>query len=210
MTLRHLFVIEKESQIDYQVNVANGLPYHQFQLTVFLEEDYVEENKELLIDWLTQYNRFPLTAYVAAYDEMFQDIDALLSEWKITYEKVIKATEKKPVYIIHLANAKQLMQVVSTFYWLPAQNEIMLLTDCKETVALTEPKVSPKSSYTNLGAEIYLSSKSCSVITIEHDGQGIGIVTTVESLGSVEGIQKSIPKGYAIQQWDEEVLIPFE
>lgn len=208
--MHHLFVIEKESWIDYEVTIAEGLPYHQFQLTVSAEADYVEENKELLIDWLTHYDRFPLTAYVAAYDEMGQDIDALLIGWRISYEKVMKGTKKKPVYIIHLATANQLKQVVSAFYWLPAQNEIMLLTDCRDAVLLTEQKVHLKSSYTNLGAEIHLVSNNCSVITIEHDGQGIGVVTTVESLGWAEGIQKSVPKGYAIQQWDEEVLIPFE
>lgn len=210
MMLVHLFVSEKESRIDYQVNATKGLPFHQFEMSVNAKDDYVEENKELLIDWLKQYDGFPLTAYVAAYEEMYQDIDVLLMEWEITYEKVSKATEKQPVYIIHLENIEQLTQVVSAFYWLPAQNEIMLLTDCKETVELTERKVSPKSSYTRLWAEIHLPSKNCSVITIQHDGQGIGVVTTVESLNSAEGIHKSIPKGYVIQQWGEEVLIPFE
>lgn len=116
MVLRYLFVSEKESRIDYQVNVAKGLLSHQFEMSVNAKDDYVEENKKLLIDWLKQYDGFPLTAYVAAYEKMYQDIDALLIEWKITYEKVIKATEKTPVYIIQLEDIKQLTQVVSAFY----------------------------------------------------------------------------------------------
>lgn len=189
--------------------ISGKSPHHQFKLSVFAEDDYVEENKDLLIDWFIYSNRFPLTIDMGAYKDKDEQIDKKLIDWAIPDETETVASEKLPVYIIHVENAEQFKKVLSEFDWLPAQNEMMFLTDCNEAVVLTERKVHVKSHYTVLGTEIQLTSKECSVIIVQPDGQGMDVVTTVHSLSSAEGIRASIPSNCTVQQWNDEVLIPF-
>ena len=76
--MRRLFIVDDQASIE--VNCNHKLDYRSFLLSVFEENDYVEENKELLIDWVNQYNQFPLTVFISAYDEMYEEIDAQLIE----------------------------------------------------------------------------------------------------------------------------------
>ena len=64
--MRRLFIVDNQESIE--VNCNNKLDYRSFLLSVFEENDYVAENNELLIDWVNQYNQFPLTAFISAYD----------------------------------------------------------------------------------------------------------------------------------------------
>lgn len=110
------------------------------------------------------------------------------------------------MYIIQLTDQCQLRKVVSAFYWLPAQNEMMVLTNGSAMIELLERKVSEKSSYTYLEAIANLVG-NCTVISVSHDGQGFSVVTTESVLCSAEGIQKSVPSDYIIEQWNDDVLL---
>lgn len=208
--MRYFTVYKENIQSEYEVAFAEGLTCSHFQLSMNAIDDYVEENRQLLIDWLIHFNHFPLTVYIAAYKDMYESPGVFLTSQEISFEKVIIATEQKPVYIIELKNKAQLTEVISEFFWLPAQNEMMLLTNCRNAVELTEWKVSSKLPYTNLGATLNLFKEDCMVIEIQHDGQGIGITSTSKSFGTAKGICDHFPKGYTVQQWDDDVLIPYE
>lgn len=184
-----LFVVDDQplvdNELDIEVNFKKQLKGHSFLLFVFEKNHYVEENKELLIDWLTRYNQFPLTTLVSAYNDMYEEIDRQLIDWKIEFSRVVMASEKKPVYTIRLANQQQMRKVVSALYWLPTQNEIMVFTNERAVIKLIERKISEKSSYTYLGAVANLK-KDCTVIRISHDGQDFGVVSTEQALCSAK------------------------
>ena len=204
--MRHLFVVEDQDWLDIEVNCNEKLAYRSVQLSVFTENDYVEENKELLVDWLTHYNQFPLTAFVSVYQGMDEEIEAQLNEWQTEFSKVVKASEKKPVYIIQLTEKIQLIEMVSAFFWLPAQNEMMIITNRTAVIELLERRESEKSRYTYLGAAANLVD-DCTIIDVSHDGQGFSVVTTDQALLSAKGIRESIPSHYVIEQRNDDVLL---
>lgn len=208
--MRYFTVYEKHVASEYEVKVEEGLIDKHFQVSINSVNDYVEENEKLLIDWLMNMNQFPYIAYIAAYEDMYDCPHTFLTAQKIPFEKVVIASEKKPVYIVTLSNSLQLTKVLEKLYWLPAQNEMMLLTNCKEAVELTEWKVSSKSTYTRLSASLHLQTENCTVIEILHDGQGMGITSAKQTPYTAKEICKFFPKGYTVQQWDDEVLIPYE
>lgn len=208
--MHYLTVFEENVWSEYELNVAAGMTPIFFTLSKNSVEDYVEENKQLLIDWLIHANRFPYTVYLAAYEEMYNDPEDFLIKEKMPYEKRVIASEKKPVYIFEMKDAAVLTKSLSEFYWLPAQNEMMLITDSGATVELTEQKISPKSSYTTLEMVLYLTKEEGIAIEFRHDGQGMGITSTTKTFGTVKAICGSFPKGYTVQQWDGDVLIPYE
>lgn len=206
--MRYLTIFEKQVESQYDAITKNGFTNHYFEVY----DNSFDENKEvqLLIDWLLNMNTFPYTAYIAAYPDMYDDPTTFLLQQQIPFESVVVSSDKKPVYIVTISNPMQLKEVLEEFYWLPQQNELMLITDCKDAVELTPWKVSPKSDYTNLGATLHMQKENCTIIEILHDGQGIGINTACQSPLTAKEICDRFPKGSTVQQWEGDVLIPYE
>ncbi|MDQ0246081.1 hypothetical protein J2S09_003668 [Bacillus fengqiuensis] len=179
-------------------------------VSVHHTDDYVEENKEFLLDLLCEINVFPLYAAIEEYDEYEENEDFLKRH---QYEYDIKPWADKRVYWtlgkthsyhppcfhVKVKTMADLIKLMTQTYYLAAQNQFFGLSFHKpiEFVIETKRRFWKKGEWS---VPFIDNDSETTMLIIDHDGQGFTIYSNEEKFSSIEAIQSQLPHGYKVGQ----------
>ncbi|NBJ71524.1 MULTISPECIES: hypothetical protein [Clostridia] len=179
-----------------QIKIANN-DAAMYSIWVSEFEDYVEENKAYIKDWLARNAYFPVQFIFTTYRE--ERMDEELMQRHIHFEHMVKGYEKSNIYIVEVCTTEQLLYLIDQYYWLAAQNETMLIADCKSVIHIKEHFISSSYSYVTMEAEIH--KENGFVIVVEHDGQGMQLITTKHEWIGQKNLQGTLGDVH-LEQWN--------
>lgn len=179
-------------------------------MSVHHTDDYVEENKELLLDLLREINVFPLYTAIEEYDD-YEETEAFLK--RHYYEYDIKPWADKRVYWtlgkthsyhppcfhVKVQTMADLIKLMTQTYYLASQNQFFGISFHKRIEFVVETK----RSFWKKGewSIPFISNDSeTTMLIIDHDGQGFTIYSNEEKFSSIESIEHQLPNGYKIDQ----------
>ncbi|MGD6872924.1 hypothetical protein ACQCU1_12175 [Sutcliffiella horikoshii] len=182
--------------------------FYHFYLYKFEEQDYQEENKQLLLDFLGKLDIFPLYVMVEGHDEeeeMRQIFDPLGFSYSVDYftDKRMYSTGWEnftyhpPFFQIEVSSLEELQLIFAETYHLATQNQFYGIS-VKNSVQLTSrngysfPKLS--------------RNKDIAALKVGHDGQGFYFYSNMNFLQNMEQVISMLPKEYVVTQINDCVL----
>lgn len=177
---------EKYSNINYQ---ADETKLYSIYVSDF--DDYVEENKQYIMDWMQRNEIVPSYVYIEIYKDNEEVMEETLKEMDLTYEK--NTTKLDPIYQIRVKKLVDTLKLMEQFYWLAAENLLMMFTTGE---VITECKQDEYFITANI------PHGEC-VITIEHDGQGMQLLTAKEEFLTKEGVIETLGNIH-LEQWNKQ------
>lgn len=188
-----------------------------YSLSSVGSEDYVEWNRQFLVDFLSKQAIFPLYISFIVYDEMLEEISAQFDdkEYKFTYElleaKNYYWTDNKkigyqpPCFRLVAPNVETLDAVLRETYWLPAQNEFLAVSTVNNLSFVTKEVLLGKHKMTKVSDPTFSTDELVTFMTIEHDGQGFHLFSNEDKYATIEDVQKQLPENTVVCQVNEVV-----
>lgn len=167
-----------------------------FTLYVSEFEDDLEENKEYIKQWIGMNCDFPLQVVLTTYQEGTQD--DIFQEHGFSFDHYVKGLESTNIYKIKVETLSQVSFLLDTYYWLAAQNETFIIADPATEISIEEHAV-----YRYITMDATLSEHHGVLLKVEHDGQGVQLITTKKDWMYREGLQQTLGSVH-IEQWGEE------
>ncbi|CAG9622157.1 hypothetical protein [Sutcliffiella rhizosphaerae] len=180
--------------------------FYSFYISKFEEIDYQVENKELLLEMITQLDTFPLYVFMEAYDDDENEIRSFLNEKGLYYhvenlkEKRQYMTDGKtftyhpPLFQIEIISIDTLEWLLEKTYYLALQNQFYGIS------------LRRKLHFNHEGV-FSVPILSDTTFKIGHDGQGFEVYSNSKNLKSLSDITKLLPVPYKIVQInDKEIL----
>lgn len=174
-------------------------------------EDYVEANKDFLMQFLQSQNKYPLFLTFVIYEDQIDEYRAFLNEHGIeftltfleeqrTYYTILgKHHYHPPCISAIIKDSDALKKLIDKTYWLPAENEFYTLSfsdnlhfELKEVV---EWKRKKKRSIACFKIE-----PTTTFITIFHDGNGFYLFSNDQKYSPLKNLIAHLPKGTIITQ----------
>ena len=187
--MRNVTVLELEkkySNINYQADEAK-----LYSIYVSDFDDYVEENKEYVMDWMQRNDIVPSYVYIEIYKDNEDVIEKTLEEMNLSYKK--NTTKLDPIYQIKVDKLEETLKLIDQYYWLAAENLLMMFTT---------GEVQTKCKQDEHFITAHIPPGEC-VITIEHDGQGMQLLTAKEEFLTKEGIIDTLGNIH-LEQWNKQ------
>lgn len=192
-----------------------------YSLSSVGSDDYVEWNRQFLVDFLCEQAVFPLYISFIVYDEMLEELAAKFDEKGYVFStELLEAknyywTDNKqigylpPCFRLIIPNAETLDAVLRETYWLPAQNEFLSVSTVDNLRFVTKEVPLSKKKMTKVSDPTFRTDEPVTFITIEHDGQGFHLFSNEEKYKTIEDVQQHLPKNTVVCQvndvFDEEL-----
>lgn len=180
-------------------------------------EDYIEKNKNFLLEFLIHQNKYPLFVTFIVYDEQDEEYITFLNQNKIEFT-LNNLDEKRsyydifgrhlyhpPCFTAKIKDSDTLALLLNETFWLPSQNEFYsisfsdnLMFDLGE---VTEWGIKRKRSRPTFKIE-----SATTFITIAHDGAGVYLFSNEDKYFPLQKFISTLPKGTIISQINDKLV----
>lgn len=183
-----------------------------YSLSSVGSDDYVEWNRQFLVDFLSNQAIFPLYVSFIVYDDMLEEMVAQFREkgYEFTTElleaKNYYWTDNKkigyfpPCFRLVIPDVVTLDAVLRETYWLPAQNEFLSVSTVDNLRFIIREVPLGKHKTTKVADPTFRTDKPVTFITIEHDGQGFHLFSNEGKYATIEGLQQQLPENTVVCQ----------
>lgn len=181
------------------------------------EEDYLENNKDFLLEFLLHENRYPLFVTFIVYDDQTDEYITFLKKNKIEFV-LNKLDEKRtyydfsgkhqyhpPCFTAKIEDYNSLALLLNETYWLPAQNEFYSISFSDSLTFETEEVIEWKRKRKRSIASFKIDGNT-SFILIEHDGAGFYLLSNEEKYFPLTKFISNLPKGTVVTQINDTVI----
>lgn len=185
-----------------------------FYISVDNEEDYVEQTKMFLKDFLIAQDKNPIYLTFITYDDNTDDFITLFNKNKIqftlnlleekrSYYTLFKKHQyQPPCFTAKITDSQSLTLIINETFWLPAQNEFYAISNDDNLVFKVE-KVSEWGRKRERSIPIFNIEEDSTFITIFYDGEGFYLFSNEDKYSTVEHLSANLPKGTVIAQENE-------
>lgn len=201
--LQHYIRLNGELKTAYYIN-ADG-------------EDYIEDNKNFLLEFLIHQNKYPLFVTFVVYDEQVEEYVTFLNQNKIEftlnnldekrsyYDFSGKHLYQPPCFTAKIKDSDKLTLLLNETYWLPSQNDFYSISFSNNLVfelgEVIEWGRKRKRSIPTFKVKL-----ETTFITIAHDGAGFYLFSNEEKYFPLEKFLSNLPKGTIITQINDELM----
>ncbi|WP_121614255.1 hypothetical protein [Mesobacillus foraminis] len=180
-------------------------------------EDYVERNKDFLLDFLTYQNKYPLFITFIVYDEQTEEYINLLNQNKIDfrlnnleekrtyYDYLGKHQYQPPCFTAKINDSESLALLINETYWLPTQNEFYSIS-FSDNLMFESIEVIEWLRKTKRSMATFKIEAETTFITIFHDGAGFYLLSNEEKYFPLDKFIASLPKGTVITQINDKLV----
>jgi hypothetical protein len=159
-------------------------------------ENYVEETKQILFEFLCKQNRFPLYITFEPYNDVYGNIVAALEKEDIKYSiiRIQKKRESFPVFDVIVKGPKSLNIVFEEAFWLASTNQFFAISFDDN---IRYEIVAVKNWYgktVQIPLPHFIMNDESTVITLFHDAQGFYIFSNDKRYSSIEELRDRLPK----------------
>lgn len=178
-------------------------------------DDYVEGNRQLLYDFLSAQERYPLYLYFTVYEGMYEELHAMFCANHI--EHTVETLEVKNNYSSYyphcfrvvVKDVIELELLLKKTFWLPAQNEFYAIsfTDNLRFVAKEVPI--RKKVMTKVSVPTFKTDEPATFFIIEADAQGFFLFSNEEEYATVDQLLKRLPEEATVCQINDTMFEAF-
>lgn len=170
-------------------------------------EDYVEQNKNYLLDYLICQNKFPFyftfmvdedqtDEYIAFLNENTIEYNLNVLEEKRTYYNYLgKHQYHPPCFTVKITDSNSLVLLLNETYWLPTQKKFYSIS-FSDNLKFELREVKEWGGKRKRSIPIFKIEQETAFITIFHDGHGFYLFSNDD----IDKIIKTLPKGTVITQ----------
>lgn len=176
--MRTLTILELEEKFSHVQLHTNDMRI--FSLLVSDAKNTMLETKQFILKWLEENGQFPMFIYMNAYDDM--DLANDLKRKNIDIKE--KMVDTQAMFKIKLTEKSHIEAVIGEYFCMSSHSELMIITS---------PSVEITMSDTMHIASAMIPENEF-VIIVEHDGQGLQLLTTKQEWFSKEGLEQTISK----------------
>jgi hypothetical protein len=180
-------------------------------------EDYVEQNKNVLLDFLFYQNKYPLFISFIVYEEQTEEYITFLNENKIDFT-LIHLEEKKtyydffgkhqyhpPCFTTRIKDSHSLALILNETFWLPVQNEFYSIS-FSDNLMFEIGEVIEWGRKRKRSIPIFKIEEETTFITIFHDGAGFYLFSNEEKYFTLDKFISNLPKGTVITQINDTLI----
>lgn len=176
--MRTLTILELEEKFSHvQLHTSN---MRIFSLLVSDAKNTMLETKQFILKWLEENGQFPMFIYLNAYDDM--DLTNDLKRKNIDVNET--TTNTQAMFKIKLTEKSHIEAVIGEYFCMSSHSELMIIAT--PSVEITMSDTMHIASATIPEGEF--------IIIIEHDGQGLQLLTSKQEWFSKEGLEQTILK----------------
>ena len=176
--MRTLTILELEEKFSHvQLHTSN---MRIFSLLVSDAKNTMLETKQFILKWLEENGQFPMFIYLNAYDDM--DLANDLKRKNIDIKE--KTVDTQAMFKIKLTEKSHIEAIIGEYFCMSYHSELMIIAT--PSVEITMSDTMHIASATIPEGEF--------IIIIEHDGQGLQLLTTKQEWFSKEGLEQTILK----------------
>lgn len=180
-------------------------------------EDYVEENKNLLLDFLFSQNKYPLFISFIVYEDQTDEYIAFLKENKIDftlnyleekrtyYDFFGKHQYHPPCFTAKIKDSNSLALILNETFWLPAQNEFYSIS-FSDNLMFELGEVIEWGRKRRRLIPIFKTKGETTIITICHDGAGFYLFSNDEKYFPLDKFISNLPRGTVITQINDTLV----
>ncbi|MGM1034815.1 MAG: hypothetical protein ACQEXK_20420 [Bacillota bacterium] len=180
-------------------------------------EDYVEENKNLLLDFLFSQNKYPLFISFIVYEDQTDEYIAFLKENKIDftlnyleekrtyYDFFGKHQYHPPCFTAKIKDSNSLALILNETFWLPAQNEFYSIS-FSDNLMFELGEVIEWGRKRKRSIPIFKTKGETTIITICHDGAGFYLFSNDEKYFPLDKFISNLPRGTVITQINDTLV----
>ena len=169
-------------------------------------EDYIEQNRKFLLEFLIHQNKYPIYISFVVYDEQDEEYITFLNENKIEFTLNYLDEKRTYCFTARIEDSETLTLLLNETYWLPSQNEFYsisfsdnLLFDLGEVIEWGRKR---KRSLPTFSIET-----GTTFITIFHDGAGFYLFSNEEKYNLLGKFVSNLPKGTVVTQINDRIVM---
>lgn len=180
-------------------------------------DDYVEGNKDYLIDFLITQDKYPLYLTLVYIDDEPQEIIKFLIDNKIDYE--LKYLEEKrayytlfkkhqyhpPCFTVQINDAYSLRQIIDETYWLAAQNDFYAIS-YSNNIVFKQEMVKEWGKPRERSIPGFRIENDTTFVTVTHDGNGFYLFSNEEKFSTVKALCMHLPDKTIITQINDTLI----
>ncbi|KZZ85454.1 hypothetical protein [Bacillus sp. SJS] len=174
-------------------------------------EDYIEENKNFLLEFLIHRNKYPLFVTFNVYDEQAHEYITFLNQNNIEF--ILKHLDEKksyydfsgrhlyhpPCFTAMIHDPAALSLLLNETYWLPSQNEFYSIS-FSDNLTFELGEVREWGRKKKRSIPTFKMEEETAFITIYHDGAGFNLFSNEDKDSSLDRFISNLPKGTVITQ----------
>ena len=180
-------------------------------------EDYVEQNKNFLLEFLLYQNKYPLFITFIVYEEQTDEYITFLNENKIEftlrnlkekrtyYDFFGKHQYHPPCFTARIKDSDSLVLLLNETYWLPAQNEFYSIS-FSDNLTFESGEVIEWGRKRKRSIPTFKIEAETTFITIFHDGAGFYLLSNGEKYFTLNKFISSLPRGTVITQINDTLV----
>lgn len=180
-------------------------------------EDYVEQNKNFLLEFLFHQNKYPLYITFIVYDEQAEEYITFLNQNNIDF-RLNNLEEKRtyydfsgkhqyhpPCFTARINDSDSLALLINETYWLPTQNEFFSIS-FSDNLMFEFREVKEWLKKRKRSIPTFKIEEETTFITIFHDGAGFYLLTNEDKYLPLDKFITSLPKGTVITQINDTLV----
>lgn len=180
-------------------------------------EDYVEQNKNFLLEFLFHQNKYPLYITFIVYDEQAEEYTTFLDQNNIDF-RLNNLEEKRtyydfsgkhqyhpPCFTARINDSDSLALLINETYWLPTQNEFFSIS-FSDNLMFEFREVKEWLKKRKRSIPTFKIEEETTFITIFHDGAGFYLLTNEDKYLPLDKFITSLPKGTVITQINDTLV----
>ncbi len=180
-------------------------------------EDYIEQNKNFLLEFLIQQNKYPIFVTFVVYDEQDEEYITLLNQNKIEftlnnldekrsyYDFLGKHLYHPPCFTAKIKNSDTLALLLNETFWLPSQNEFYSIS-FSDNLIFELAEVIEWRRKRKRSIPIFKIESGTTFITIAHDGAGFLLFSNEEKYFPLVKFLSNLPKGTVVTQINDKLV----
>ncbi|MBT2632801.1 hypothetical protein J7E76_27660 [Bacillus sp. ISL-101] len=180
-------------------------------------EDYVEENKNFLLDFLLFQNKYPLFISFIVYEDQTDEYITFLKENKFDftlnyleekrtyYDFLGKHLYHPPCFTAKIEDSNSLALILNETFWLPAQNEFYSIS-FSDNLMFELGEVIEWGRKRKRSIPIFKTMGETTFITIFHDGAGCYLFSNDEKYFTLDKFISNLPRGTVITQINDTLV----
>lgn len=158
-------------------------------------ENYIENTRHILFEFLYNQNRFPLYITFEPYDGLYKDIEAVFDKEGIEHsiKCIPKERESFPVMNVIAKEPKSLQIVLEEAFWLASSNQFFAISfedNIRYEIAAIDDWYGKMVQFP---LPHFIMSEDSTVLTLYHDAQGFYIFTNDKRYSSIEDLRNQLP-----------------
>lgn len=180
-------------------------------------EDYIEQNKNFLLEFLFHQNKYPLFLTFIVYEEQDDEYITFLNQNKIEftlnnldekrtyYDFLGKHQYHPPCFTARVNDSDTLALLLNKTYWLPSQNEFYSIS-FSDNLLFELGEVIEWRKKRERSIPTFKIESETTFITIFHDGAGFYLFSNEEKYNPLDKFISNLPKGTVITQINDRLV----